>query len=472
MDLTLKPVGLRQRMMQLATGGAASIIFAAVGSSLLRIVSSVTLTRLLDVQVFGIVALVTSVGSVFQLVSDIGVQPFIIRHPRGDDPVFLDEIWTLRLIRSVMLTLIMSASAGLVAKALGKPEFTWVIMLFSLSFTLDGLSSMSFATSVRERKLWRLAILDLCTSIAQFIVAVVLAFIFRNYWSILFAMLSASALKVILSYTMFPNSIRRPRFSRDTSREMWNFSRFIAPSSLMTVFILQSDKLVLARLMPISAFGLYALSTTISTAGPALASSYARRVLFPVYAQAVRDGSQTLRQVFYATRRWQNLFYMMAIGGIGGGAELIVALLYDPRYHGVVIYLRILSIGSAFVLVSSSSEEMIIALGHLKNTVYATFTRLMWLFLGATVAFLLKTNIIFLVLVFGTVEVVAAIFWWTRLHKEKLFDLKEEAAGLLAAGLGATIGFGVSWIILSWLHTMTGHGSLHALLRSQVHVLH
>jgi O-antigen/teichoic acid export membrane protein len=163
---------------------------------------------------------------------------------------------------------------------------------------------------------------------------------------------------------------------------------------------------------------------------------------------------------------------MMAIGGVGGGAELIVSLLYDPRYQGVVAYLRILSIGATLVLVSSSSEEMIIALGRLKSTVYATFTRLTWLALGTAAAFYFKTNTLFLVFVFGTVEIVAAIYWWTRLHREHLLDLREEAAGVLAACVGAAIGFGVSWIILSYLHAMAGNVSLHALLHAKVHVLH
>ena len=253
--------GMRRRVMRMATGGAASIIFAAICSNLLPIVSSMTLTSLLDVQAFGVAALVTSVSFVFQLVSDIGVQPFVIRHVRGDDPAFLDQIWTLRLIRSMGLTLLMAVTASLTARLLGKPEFTRVIMLYSLSFTLDGLSSMAFATAVRTRHLWRLAILDLGSSIAQFIVAVILAGIFRNYWSILFAMLAWSVLKIVLSYVMFAGSSRRVAFSREASRELWNFSRFIAPSSLMTVFVLQSDKLVLARLMPIAVFFIYSVST-------------------------------------------------------------------------------------------------------------------------------------------------------------------------------------------------------------------
>ena len=51
MAVTLNPAGLRQRIILLASGGAASIIFAAICSSLLRVVSSMTLTRLLDVDV-------------------------------------------------------------------------------------------------------------------------------------------------------------------------------------------------------------------------------------------------------------------------------------------------------------------------------------------------------------------------------------------------------------------------------------
>ena len=195
-------------------------------------------------------------------------------------------------------------------------------------------------------------------------------------------------------------------------------------------------------------------------------------MLFPAYAEAVRAGSQTLAQVFYGARRWQNLFYMLAIGGIGGGAELIVSLLYDVRYHGVVIYLRLLSISAAFVLANSASEEMIIALGYLRSTAYVTATRLVWLFAGGALAFLLHLPLLMLVLVFGTVEVVAAVFWWIRLYRARLLDWKEEAAGVCAAGLGAAIGYGVSSVVMATVQANFGTRSLHALLRAQLHGLH
>jgi O-antigen/teichoic acid export membrane protein len=459
MAFSLKPPALRQRMIELATGGAASIVVAAVLSNMLRIVSSATLTRILDVQAFGVVGLVTSVAFVFALVSDIGVQPFVIRHARGDDQTFLDEIWTLRLVRSVGLTGIMAACAVPVSLALGKPDFSPIIVLWSVNFTLDGLASMAFATAVREQKLWRLAWLDLGTALLVFIVSVVLGIIFRSFWALLVAMIVGSAFKAVLSYRLFPHSARRLRFSRATAREMWNFSRYIAPSSLMWMFVLQSDKLILARIMPLATFGLYSLAVTISSAGAGLASNYTRRVLYPAYAAAARAGSPPLRTVFYRRRRWPNLLYMIAVGGMGGGAELIVAILYDPRYSGVTLYLRLLSISAALVLANTAAEEVLIAAGKLRATLNVNVIRIIYLVIGVAIA-IVYGNTLVLVAVFSFVEVAAMGNYWYSLRKAGLFDLREEATGLLAAGGGAAVGYAVAQLGLAVLHGWFG-GSLH-----------
>lgn len=459
MELILKSAALRQRVIRLATGGAASIVFAAVVANILRIVSSVTLTRILDVEAFGVVSLVTSVAFVFALVSDIGVQPFVIRHARGDDRTFLDEIWTMRLIRSICLTAIMAAVAVPVAIILRKPDFSPVIVLWSINFTLDGLASMAFATAVREQKLWRLAWLDLGMSFFQFIASVILAIIFHSYWALLVAMILGSVFKAALSYAIFPNSFRRLRLSRATATEMWKFSRYIAPSSLMTVCILQADKLVLARIMPLSAFGLYALAVTISTAGAGLASNYSRRVLFPAFAAAVRKGSPPLRSIFYQKRRWPNFLYMIAVGGIGGGAELVVSILYDSRYHGVTIYLRLLCISAALVLANTAAEEVLVAAGRLRAILKANIIRMVWLICGIAAAYF-NHNMLFLVAVFGTIEVAAMGSYWFNLRKEGLFDLREELAGLLAGISGAALGYAVAQLGLAVLHAWF-EGSLH-----------
>jgi O-antigen/teichoic acid export membrane protein len=272
-------------------------------------------------------------------------------------------------------------------------------------------------------------------------------------------MIVGAAFKAVLSYRLFPRSSRRLRFSRATAREMWNFSRYIAPSSLMWMFVLQSDKLILARMMPLATFGLYSLAVTISSAGSGLASNYTRRVLYPAYAAAARAGSPPLREVFYGKRRWPNLLYMIAVGGMGGGAELIVSILYDSRYHGVTIYLQLLCISAALVLANTASEEVLIAAGKLRATLNVNIVRIAYLVVGVGVA-IVYGNTLILVAVFGFVEVAAMANYWYSLRKEGLFDWREEATGLLAAGGGAAVGYAVAQLGLAVLQRWFG-GSLH-----------
>ena len=436
---------LQVRIGQMLRGGAASIVAAAVASNLLRVASSVTLTRLLDTTAFGIVGIITSVAIILQLVSDIGVQPFVIRHKQGDDAAFLDEIWTLRLIRSATLTVIMAGLAYPVAVFLGKPQFALVLGVWSINFVIDGLSSMAFATAVRMQTLWRLTWLDLSASVVQLVIAILAAVIWHSYWALVIAMLAGASFKSVLSYALFAHSRRRWALSADRAREMWNFSRFIAPSSLMAVLILQADKVILARLMPLATYGIYAVAATLAAAGPALAANYSRRVLYPAYAETVRSHPDQIRKQFYARRRSLALLYMLAVGTLGGGATLVVTILYDPRYLPVADYLKILSISAVLALTNNASEELLIAVGKLKVTLYVNFVRIIWLLLGVMAAILTGRSIV-LVAAFGTVEVMAMLAYWVNLQRMDLFDLREEAMGLLAGCAGAALGFGAKTI--------------------------
>ena len=141
-----------QRLRQLATGAAASILFSVLMTNALRIVSSMTLTRLLDSHAYGVVGVITSIAYMLAMLTDIGLLGFIVRHDEGDDPKFLDQVWTIRLVRGFALSLLMVAVAKPGAALLGKPELAPVVALWSISFLLDGLSSLSFATSITMSK--------------------------------------------------------------------------------------------------------------------------------------------------------------------------------------------------------------------------------------------------------------------------------------------------------------------------------
>jgi O-antigen/teichoic acid export membrane protein len=437
-----------QRLRQLATGAAASILFSVLMTNVLRIVSSMTLTRLLDSHAYGVVGVITSIAYMLAMLTDIGLLGFIVRHEEGDDPKFLDQVWTIRLLRGIGLTLAMIAVAKPGAALLGKPELAPVVALWSVSFTLDGLSALTFATAVRNKQLWRLSLLELSGNVMTLIVSISAALMWRNYWALIAGMIAGAALKTILSYFIVPNTRRRINISPARSAELWRFSRFIAMSSILSLLILQSDKLVLARLMPLSAYGLYAIAVTLAAAPGAIAAPYATRVLYPTYSKAMREAPDTLPRLFYQARRKVVLLYMFGVGGMLGAAQLIVSVLYDPRYHDVAHFLQWIAISTCLRIGSNAANELLIATGKMRATFFANVCRVIWLLIGGAVG-LTTGKIMLLVAFVGTVEVPGMLCYWIFLYRQKMLDLREEGYGLAAGACGAGIGLLVSTAALS-----------------------
>jgi lipopolysaccharide exporter len=439
------------QIRKLALGGTASIAASVAATNVLRIVSSMTLTRLLDSRAYGVVGIITSIAYMLAMISDVGVMPFVVRHAEGDDPHFRDAIWTVRLIRGFALTGVMIVLAHPAAHFLGKEELAPVIMVWSCSFLIDGLSAISFATGVRDRQLWRLSILDIATNVVTLIGSVVAAILLRSYWAMIIGMVMGQVTRAILSYGMFPGSRRRFRVDRAQARELWEFSRYIAMSSMLTLVILQADKVVLARIMPLAQYGFYAIATTLAIAPEAVANPYTQRVLYPIYARIARDARSELSATFYGARRRVALLYAAGVGAMIGGAPLMVAILYDPRYQPVALFIQLLAIRVFLRMPNMAAFECVVALGHTRWTLIANIIRIVWLFAGGALGLWLG-DVMLLVLVVATDELPAMLFYWGVLYRERVLNLVEESYGFLAGIAGAALGWAAAWVGLHFIH--------------------
>jgi O-antigen/teichoic acid export membrane protein len=443
-SMTASAQTMKTRLRQIATGGVASIAFNVAATNVLRIFSSMTLTRLLDSTAYGVVGVITSVAYMLTMLSDVGIYDFLVRHHEGEERDFLDQVWTIRLIRGVALAVLMVVIAKPVTTFLGKPELALVVAVWGLNFILDGLSSLAFATAVRHQKLWRLSNLDLSANVVTLIVSVVLAAITRSYWAMIGGMLTGAVIKLVLSYVLFPDSRRRWHFNHARSKELWSFSRYIAMSSLLSLAILQSDKVVLAKIMPLAAFGLYSIAVTLSAAPAGLAHPYALRVLLSVYSKTAREDRAAMRHVVYARRRKVTLAYMGGVGAMIGLAPLIVEILYDPRYRGVVPFLQLLLISTALKMPSLAAKQALIAIGRTGAQLIGNIASILWLAIGGAVG-LYTGNIMLLVAIVGTVEVPNLLCFLWSMRRDHMLDTKQELLGLAVTAAGVAVGWGLNF---------------------------
>ena len=430
---------LLRRTLEFARRDTNVVVASVVITNLLRAGSSVILTRLLVPEVFGIAGIIASISFTLVLVSDLGFQAFVVRHRDGDVPHFLNTIWTIALARSLLLTGLLAGLSSPIASLTGKPELAPLIAVSSLTFLLEGLASLTLLTALRRRMILRLSVMEVAVMLAQITAAAILAYFWRSYWAILSALLISTALRSMLSYLLFPDPFRRIAFDRGYARELWTFARFVTGSSVITMILMQCDKLILGSLMPLEQFGLYVLAGNLATAPLAFTSAYSSRVLYPRYAQLWRDGGSDLRQCFYAMRRLPSLLYTFAAGGLIGSAPLIIALLYDHRYAGAATYLQLLAISSLLSLASNAANEALTATGHIRATFQASLVKLFWLSAGIPAGWYFA-GALGVVGAVGSMELAAVLFKWLQMHRAALLDFQQEMLFLAAGAAGVATG--------------------------------
>jgi O-antigen/teichoic acid export membrane protein len=188
---------------------------------------------------------------------------------------------------------------------------------------------------------------------------------------------------------------------------------------------------------------LYSLALSIAIAPQRFATSYVTKVAFPVYASTSREWPHALANVYYGVRRRASALYAFGCGGLIGGAPLLFALLYDPRYQSAAIFTSIITISGALLLPNFAAAELLTATGDIKGTLRVNVVRVVWL-VGAIPLGYLAIGTLGVVVAVGTIEVPAMLYSWLLLHRIGILRMRHELSflGLIAAG--AAIGFALS----------------------------
>ena len=184
--------GFRRRLLERPEARAASISVLAYGSSqVLRIASSLIMTRLLVPEMFGVMALVLSILVMLGLVSDFGTRQMVIQATREDDLDFLNTAWTIEILRGaaiwllglvLSLILFVSGELGWLSRetAWGSPYLPMVLMVSSGTVFISGFRSTKLMTAARRMQIGKTSAIEVMAQICGLAVMIGLAFLYAT----------------------------------------------------------------------------------------------------------------------------------------------------------------------------------------------------------------------------------------------------------------------------------------------------
>lgn len=272
--------------------------FGKISERILRFIRTMIVARLLAPSDFGLFGLACLAMDILQTFTQTGMSVALIQKKENTEE-YLNTAWTVSLIRSIILFFALFFFSPLVAIFFNNPAASGVTKAVSFTVLFGGLSNIGTIYFSKEIDFRKDFVINLSKIISGTVVTIILAFILRNSWALVWGMLSGSLVRCIVSYIIHPY---RPKFHFEwhKAKELLNFGKWIFGSGIVLFLVTQGDDILVGKLLGTTALGFYALAYAVANLVATEISRLISQVTFPAYAK-LQDEKEKLKKAYFKT---------------------------------------------------------------------------------------------------------------------------------------------------------------------------
>jgi O-antigen/teichoic acid export membrane protein len=449
----LNNTGLKQRLMR----AAGWTVLGHGLSQVIRLGSSLILTRLLAPELYGVMAVGYVVMTGLGMFSDLGLSSGAIRSERGDDPHFLNVSWVVQIARGVVVAIgamVVALAVLALARAGWLPAHSVyadsqvppLLAVVSIYAVVSGFESTKVWWARRHLSLAAITKIELITQIATTLFQVAWALIAPSIWTLAGGWIFGGVLKTLMTHWKLPGPPNRFEWDRPLFREIFDFGKWVVLSSAFSFLLTSGDKLLLGGWLDTREMGAYSIAFMLIGALQVAVLKVVGFTVLPALGEVHRERPAEMRSTIYRIRKPLDVVCLVAAGALLVLGPSIVGLLYDKRYEQAGWMLSVLSL----TLVSTRLDvldQSLIAMGRVRLLSVLNALRLVTLYAAIPIGYITFGSV-------GAVSAVAAsalvnatmmLTTQARLH---LIDVRRE---LLAVPLFAG-GLAIGWAAKAALH--------------------
>lgn len=356
-------------------------------TSLLRLVNNVVLARLLAPSLLGTFLIVNLVRTGIELLTDVGIGQNIVSNKNGHDPDFYDTAWTIQVFRGLVLGIVCVLVAKPIAQAFGKPDLSIVLPFAALFSVVSGFSSVSTFLIQKNIQVARLAKFEIVLATLNIALYCSLALITPTIWALVIGTVASFGALSISTYLLVPGIRHRFFIDRGYAREILVFGKWIFWSSMIAFVAMNFDRLYFAKLLSLTELGIYGIARNLTETITQLAVRYGNLLLFPMVAGMQAPPPEVRGRIRHG-RRVILFGAAIALGAVVSISDVVVRILYDPRYHEAGIILPLLLIGAWVAILGTVNEYMLLGVSKPAMPTYANAAKFVSYAIATPLAFL------------------------------------------------------------------------------------
>jgi len=336
------------RLTLTTTGTGVEFIF--------RFLRTVILSRLLAPSEFGVAVAITVVIFMSELVSDIGLDRFVLNRPPADASDALATAHALTILRGVVVAAGVLLAAPMLANLFGVPQFRSSFALAAAIPILRGLAHLGVKQAQRQYDYRLEAVSIIVAQLAALLATVAVAYLQPDHRAILVTFTVEAVV-----YALMTHRVARSRyvvnFSSRVAQQALSFGLPLIGNGLMLAVMSQTDRMLVGYYFGVKTLAVY--SVVLNVAIVPLASLY-RIVGSVVAAMFARDVGTPMFVASYFLASWTTLFIGCAAAlGIVLALDVVTPLVFGPAY-AVDESLRLLVSMIALVRVARWSPTLLL----------------------------------------------------------------------------------------------------------------
>jgi lipopolysaccharide exporter len=425
--------------------------FCFLAQAVIKLGSSLIITRLLPPEAYGVVTVVISIVFVIEMLADIGVTVFIVRDKNAELPRYLNTAWTMRLGRAVMNSAVLFLLGPLIATHIyNTPALAAPLRVFSLWFIISGLQTMSFPIAIRRKSSRKYMYSELAATTVGTVFSLTYCYYSHDYWGMIYATLIFQLVMTVLSYQFYKELRPKLQFDWPAAKEILGFTKYTMPSSILTLALSQYDKIVFLRLFNLPLLGVYGLAGNIAGPIEALISKISQTVLYPRCAHNFREDEKTFFLKYYTDNAKLFFSIMILPALVGGAARLVITILYPARYAEAAAVLKAFMLRAALLSLASPAEDLLIAAGQPQILLVGNILRAVWMLLASLTGYYFFG---FMGFTFGAASSglpVLIYYYWLQSRKQIIIWKYELYKAIFIIAAASVAYFGSSLFLALW----------------------
>lgn len=335
----------------------------------IRLGGTLVLARLLAPEAFGLLGTAMALLTTLEWLSDCGITPAIIRHPRGDEEDVLSTGWWLTLSRGILLSCVAVAAAWPLAGFYDQSQLAPVLAVLGLRPVMMALRSPGMPRLRRSLNYRAIFVDETAITLLGTAASVTAALIIPSVWALVVGTIVGAMAGVAASYLLCP--ILPKALDRRVAGEIAKFGTQVFINTLIMAVWMNLDRLLGLKLISPVEMGLYTIAWNLSAVADGLcnrACDVHFSVLSGLSAGRVREHHHRTVMRRCCLLSVPALILSVLISPIA------IEVLYDDRYAAAGPLLAILAARGVVRGVGQAEFQLLLADGQIRygTIAYAT----------------------------------------------------------------------------------------------------